>query len=253
MNLKAELERLEPSVVRSPWRGHEHVRGYGVFGLPLSSGHTLALRVFPINDFAPYVTVWHQTPDGSWSIYYDAPRADIACPRYYGAAARHVVPARIQLDWRGVAELMIRVDRPQLEWTVWMHEPLTFRLLNRMSAALPFWTWQHEPLLRMRAWMAGLMGMGSIALAGRMPSGHFGVLMPQRMYLIDRADVRLAGADLGTPVLVRANPTIGGMPLPARGVFAIGQAHWEIRDTTEYRETRAALEVSASKTPASMR
>jgi hypothetical protein len=86
MNLKAELEHLMPSVEPSPWRGHEHVRGYGVFGLPLSSGHTLALRVFPINDFAPYVTVWHQTPDGAWSIYYQAPRPDIACPRYYGPA-----------------------------------------------------------------------------------------------------------------------------------------------------------------------
>ena len=51
MNLKAELEKLTPSVEPSRWRGHEHVRGYGVFGLPLSSGHTLALRVFPINDF----------------------------------------------------------------------------------------------------------------------------------------------------------------------------------------------------------
>ena len=88
MNLKAELEHLMPSVEPSPWRGHEHVRGYGVFGLPLSSGHSFALRVFPINDFAPYVTVWHLAPDGTWSIHYQAPRPDIACPRYCGAAAR---------------------------------------------------------------------------------------------------------------------------------------------------------------------
>jgi hypothetical protein len=78
MNLQAELEHLKPSVEPSPWRGHEHVRGYGVFGLPLSSGHTLALRVFPINDFSPYVTVWHQAPDGTWSIHYQASRPDIA-------------------------------------------------------------------------------------------------------------------------------------------------------------------------------
>ena len=78
MNLKAELQHLTPSVEPSPWHGHEHVRGYGIFGLPLSSGHVLALRVFPINDFAPYVTVWHMAPDGAWSIYYQAPRPDIA-------------------------------------------------------------------------------------------------------------------------------------------------------------------------------
>ena len=49
MNLKAELEHLMPSVEANLWHGHEHVRGYGVFGLPLSSQPTSALRVFPTN------------------------------------------------------------------------------------------------------------------------------------------------------------------------------------------------------------
>ncbi len=49
-------------------------------------GHVLALRVFPENDFAPYRSIWHRTPDGTWSIYVDGPRVDTACPRYFGAA-----------------------------------------------------------------------------------------------------------------------------------------------------------------------
>lgn len=239
MNLRAQLEHRPPNVQPSPWRGHEHVRGYGVFGLPLSSGHTLALRVFPTNDFAPYVTVWHQAPDGTWSIYYQAPRPDIACPRYYGPAVRNVVPATIELDWRGEAELRIRVDR--LEWTVWMPEPPLLRLLNTVSGRLPFWTWRSATLLRVREGIAGLLGMGRVRLACRMPSGHVGVLMPQRMYFIDRAQVRLAGVDLGTPVRARENPMIGDVPLPARGTFAIGQAHWEILDHVEYNRTRTEL------------
>ncbi len=85
------------------------------------------------------------------------------------------------------------------------------------------------------------MGMGSVRLACRMPSGHVGVLMPQRMYFIDRARVRLAGVDLGTPVRARENPKIGDVPLPARGIFAIGQAHWEILDHVEYHRTRTEL------------
>ena len=92
--------------------------------------------------------------------------------------------------------------------------------------------------------MARPLGIGDIKLAGHMPSGHFGVLMPQRMYLIERAHVQLEGVDLGVPVLVRPNPKIGDVPLPARGVFAIGQAHWEIRDEAEYHRTRAELGVS---------
>jgi hypothetical protein len=116
MTLKEELEYINPSIEHSSWRGHEHVRGYGIFALPLSSGHTLALRVFPINDFSPYITVWHQTPDGTWSIYYDALRADIACPRYYGLAVQNIVRAKIHLIWRGPMELMIKMNHPQLEW-----------------------------------------------------------------------------------------------------------------------------------------
>jgi hypothetical protein len=125
-----------------------------------------------------------------------------------------------------------------------MREPPVLRLLNMVSRRLPFWTWQHPPLLKPREWMARRLGMGAITLAGPMPSGHVGVLMPQRIYLIDRARVRLEGADLGTPERVRANPKIGDVPLPARGIFAIGQAHWAIRDAAEYRRTRAELGVA---------
>jgi hypothetical protein len=112
-----------------------------------------------------------------------------------------------------------------------------------VSERLPFWTWRHAPLLQMREWMARRLGMGAITLAGRMPSGHFGVLMPRRMYLIDRARVRLEGVDLGVPIRVHPNPKIGDVPLPARGIFAIGQAHWEICDEAEYHRTRAELGV----------
>ena len=65
LNLKRELEAFTPRIQGNSWTDHEYVRGYGIFGLPLSSGHVLALRVFPENDFAPYVTIWHQTPDGN--------------------------------------------------------------------------------------------------------------------------------------------------------------------------------------------
>lgn len=241
INLKAELEHLTPGVEPDPWFGHEHIRGYGVLGLPLSSGHVLALRVSPINDFAPYVTVWHQTPAGEWFIYYDAARPDIACPRYYGAAVRHVIPAKIILQWSGPAELTIRVDRIQLEWTILADEPPVLRILNMISKRMPLWTWKHAMLLKPREWIARRLGMGRLKLAGKMPSGHFGIRMPQRIYFINRAQVRLGGIDLGMPVRVNPNPQIGKVTLPARGILAIEQSHWEILDEIEYHRTRAEL------------
>jgi hypothetical protein len=65
--------------------------------------------------------------------------------------------------------------------------------------------------------------------------------MPQQMYLVDRSEAVLAGQDLGVPARMPTNPTIGSVPLPSRGVFAIGQAHWTIRDPAEYTRTRAEL------------
>ena len=245
MDLKAELEHVPDRVAEGPWRGHEYVRGYGVFGLPFSSGHVLALRVFPENDFAPYRTVWHRDPAGVWSIHYDAPRSDVACPRYYGAAAATNAPARIELSWESSDRLVVRMDDPALTWTIRATEPPVLRAMNAASRRMPLWTWKHRSLLAPREWAARMLGLGRIRLDGVMPSGHYGILMPQRMYFVDESEARLDGVDLGHPTRARPNPDIGGVPLPARGVLAIGQAHFEIRDGEEYRRTKEEVRATA--------
>jgi len=65
-----------------------------------------------------------------------------------------------------------------------------------------------------------------------MPSGHVGILMPQRMYFIDQATT-VDDEDLGHAVRVSPNPQIGQVPLPACGVLAVGQAAWAILDNNE--------------------
>jgi hypothetical protein len=80
--------------------------------------------------------------------------------------------------------------------------------------------------------------MGDIRLSGTMPSGHTGTLMPQRMYLIERSTAVLEGVDLGAPAHLRQNPKMGEIPLPSRGVLAIGQAAWRIVDRAEYERMR---------------
>ena len=81
----------------APWPNHEYVKGWGVFGLPFDSGHVLALRVFPENDFGSYKSLWHSPPTGGWSIHVDGGRLDTACPRYYEAACRYTGFAKIAL------------------------------------------------------------------------------------------------------------------------------------------------------------
>ena len=114
LDLASQLRDLPARRGDAPWPEHEYVRGWGVFALPFDSGHVLALRVFPDNDFSPYTTVWHRDPAGAWSIFVDGPRFDTACPRYYGPACSTVERARIAVDWTGPTSLRITADTPRL-------------------------------------------------------------------------------------------------------------------------------------------
>jgi hypothetical protein len=239
-DLAAQLSDLPERRGTAPWPDHEYVKGWGVMGLPLDSGHYLALRVFPENDFSPYKTVWHRDAEGRWSIFVDGPRFETACPRYYGPACTLVEHASIGLTWTGPMSLHVTVDTCRLDWTVEATETALLRALNAMSARLPTWTWRPRTLLGARELLARrVLGMGEIRMRGTMPSGHTGTLMPQRMYFIDDSTAMLDGEDLGHAAHVTTTPDIGGFPLPARGVLAIGQAAWPILDHEEYARTRS--------------
>ena len=243
MSLASELQQIKPLTRASPLPGFEYVRGFGVFSLPFDSGHVLALRVFPENDFAPYVTIWHRTPDGQWSIFVDAPRLDIACPRYYGAAARHVQFSHITLTWKGPLELSIEMDSPELVWSVSMATTPLVRIMNMISPRLPEPLWRAPATLRMMEWLGRvLFSLGNFTLSGIVPNGHFGILMPQRMFPIISTKAELAGQDLGQGTRAKENPSIGKLRLPACPTFAIGRAYFRIQDLAEYERTIKELQ-----------
>lgn len=240
---------IHEDVGEAPWPDHEYVRGWGVFGLPFDSGHVLALRVFPQGSFGPYRTVWHRDPEGRWSIHADARRVEDACPRYYGPACAHVGKTAIELRWTGPRTLHVTMAEPALDWTVTVARSPLMGALNPVSAALPLATWRPHVLVRARERLARALGMGRLQMSGVMPSGHAGLLMPQRMYFVNRSHAVLDGVDLGSPTRLARNPDIGGVPLPARGVLAIGQAMWRVQDPEEFesarREARATRERTA--------
>lgn len=241
-DLATELQAIEPRAFAAPLAGYEHVRGFGVFAAPFDSGHVLALRVFPENDFAPYRTIWHRTPNGQWSIFVDGPRIDTACPRYYGAAAVRSVPAKTRLTWHGPMRLHIHMDDPPLDWEVVMTEHLLVRAVNAVSSAIPETLWRKPAMLRLFEVAADkLFDLGDVTLSGQVPNGHFGVLMPRRMYPIGEMRATLEGADLGRPARAPSNPMIGDLRLPARPTFAVGGAYFEMKDPVEYERTIAEL------------
>lgn len=205
---------------------------------PFNSGHVLALRVFPANDFAPYASVWHRTPAGAWSIYVDGPRLDTACPRYYGARAAHVDFADITLTWTGPMELHVEMDAPRLEWTISMTATPLLKIMNKVSSTLPERLWCIPAVLGTMERIGGsLFDLGDITLSGTVPNGQFSTLMPRRMYLIDTSTAQLDGENLGGPIRSNENPSIGAVKWPARPIFAIGGGYFETKDPVEYRET----------------
>lgn len=229
---------IEPELGEAPWAEHEYVRGWGVFGLPFDSGHVLALRVFPQGSFGPYRTLWHRDPEGRWSIHADAPVVEHACPRYYGPACEYVGAARVHVEWTGPRTLRIAMDEPALDWTLTVARSPLMGMLNAISAAMPLTSWRPAALVKAREHLAQALGMGRLQMSGVMPSGHSGTLMPQRVYLVKGSRAILDGIDLGAPARLDENPIIGGVPLPARGVLAIGMGMWPIRDREEFARAR---------------
>jgi hypothetical protein len=229
LDLASHLRDLPAATGNPHWPGLEYVRGWGVFALPFASGHVLALRVFPDNSFSPYRSVWHRDPEGHWSIYVDGASVDTACPRYFGPACDRVAHASIDVEWTGPASLRVTMDEPSLEWTLTAEQTPLMRVLNPMSSHLPLWTWRSPRLVRARELLARrLLHLGDIRMSGPMPSGHEGLLMPQRMYVVNESLALLEGTELGSPAQHRPNPQIGGVALPARGIVAVGGGVWQV-------------------------
>lgn len=239
MNLARKAGAIESETTTSPWPDHEHVLGYGALELPFSSGHLLGLRVWPRTDFTPWVSVWHRTPGGAWSIFNDGPSTETTCPRYWHPILERAELATIDVVWTGPSEVRIEMDEPSLVWTMSLRAPSFLHALNAVNARLPLWTWRPDPLLRIREWIAKrFLGMGNVRFSFTSASGHETTIMPQEVYLVDDASATFEGDDLGDLVRLETNPTIGGVPTPKRPVFVFGQAHMGILDPEEYRRSR---------------
>ena len=252
MNLSNQANDIEARIGSSPWANHEHVRGYSVMVAPFSSGDLLGLRVWSQSDFGPYVSVWHRSPDGDWSIYSDGSSLETTCSRYWNPAIQHASLTDIDVTWVGPNELRVEMEAPKLVWNMKMSAPLFLRGFNAVSSKLPLWSWKPDILRWGREWIARrLLDMGDIRFSFTMPSGQDTVIMPEEVFFIEDSDAELDGRSLGDPVRLEENPTIGDVPLPTRPTFVLGQAHMRTTDPEEYRRTRerAQQSLASSSTP----
>jgi hypothetical protein len=229
--LVAEIE-AHPSLPRG---SQERFGGYGVMGLPFSSGHILAMRRFPASSIGPgYRSVWHRDPGGRWTFFQDALPGQ-ACSRYFGAAVAEILTATIDVNWVGPRQFSVTVTDGgrRLDWSVTLTSSTITRAMNAVGSLLPEALWQHRWFLAAMEGVAGpMLRAGKVRLAGRAPNGHRFAANPLLIWLIADSQATLNGVNLGT---TGPSPTPGRMAdfwIPQRGVFAIGRAFFQSGQAT---------------------
>jgi len=212
-------------------RATEWAAGYSVLGVEFESGDVLALRHFPYGAIGAYSTVWHRSAEGAWRMYFDAPRADLACPRYFSEALFDTERASIELDWLSPDILEIRASRRHLvdlQWRLRVGSSTRTSLLNAVSRLIPSRLTSIPAVLNGMATGSDiLLGMGGFAATGRSPNGQRFMLRPKWMAPVAASTARLNGSDLGAVVRSRRTTSLGDFVIPRRPLFAVGWASFD--------------------------
>ncbi|MCU1517601.1 MAG: hypothetical protein JWQ75_2322, partial [Pseudarthrobacter sp.] len=173
----------------------ERFSGYGVMGLPFSSGHVLAMRRFPVTSVGPgYSSVWLRRPSGAWTICADAP-AKVSCARYFGSALTSTVQCPVTVTWTGDAALTITVSGDvDLTWDLALETTPLTRAMTAVMSALPEPLLENAAFLKVMGAAAGpTLRAGRLGLAGGVPNGQNFRAKPRRMWFVSSSTATLDG------------------------------------------------------------
>jgi hypothetical protein len=203
----------------------ERFSGYGVMGLPFTSGHVLAMRRFAASSIGPgYTSVWHRDPAGAWTFWQDL-SSELSCARYFGAALAEAREAEIVLEWTGPSTLHVSVPADRLTWTTTFRPSVVTGALNGLGSFLPERVWRSDRVLALLGPVAGrLLRAGHVGLSGAVPNGQRFQANPLKVWLVDDAVASLDGVDFGTPGPLDEQARLGDFWIPQRGVLAVGRA-----------------------------
>ncbi|MFC9773702.1 MULTISPECIES: hypothetical protein [unclassified Pseudarthrobacter] len=210
----------------------ERFSGYGVMGLPFSSGHVLAMRRFPVTSVGPgYTSVWLRRPSGAWSIYADAP-PEQSCARYFGSALESAVQCPVTVAWTGDSNFSVTIGRElELAWHVGLASTPITRAMTLVMSALPAPLLESTGFLKSMSTAAGrMLGAGRLGLAGDVPNGQGFRAKPRRMWFISNSSATVGGEDLGTMLPLTRQTRLGDFWIPQRGIFVIGASSFDTYD-----------------------
>jgi hypothetical protein len=215
----------------------ERVVGFGVMGLPFTSGHYLAFRDFPTTSFSPaYLSVWHRTPDGVWTFYATTP-GEASCSRYFSSATTvDPVICDITSTWTTPWTLTIAIPGV-LHWRVDITTTAATRVLTAVGTRLPARTWTNRGALEVLGRSVGpVLRAGSIRLAGTASNGQQFRIGPKRVWLVADSTATVHGHDLGPTGPLPSQARLADFRLPQRGMCVVGQGVFDPFDARRHRD-----------------
>lgn len=201
----------------------ECVSGYGVMGLPFTSGHVLGLRRWTASSVGEgFTSIWHRDPAGRWTFYETVGR-ESGCTRYFGAAVGRVEVGPIHIDWEGPNRLHVRTAGTTVDWTIEAGSTLVTRLMSAVGASLPRVAWRSPTVLAAMGAVAGrALGAGKLQLTGETSNAQHFDANPRRIWYVTASHATVEGVDLGPPGPLTQQARMAGFYFPQRGVLAAG-------------------------------
>ncbi|KRE77399.1 hypothetical protein [Arthrobacter sp. Soil763] len=212
-----------------PSGSEERFAGFGVMGVPFSSGYVLALRHFAASSVGPgYTSVWIRDPGGVWTMHSTVAPAS-SCPRYFGSALGSASTVGISIRWQDGYSFSVEVgDGLDLAWDVTLAATPVTRLMSAVAGSVPERLWRKRIFLRVMGAVAGpVLGAGHIGLTGRVPNGQSFGARPRQMWFVRGSKAHLRGHSLGQAAALPAQDRLGDFWIPQRGIFMIGSSVFE--------------------------
>lgn len=217
-------QRAEDHPTLPPGPG-ERLAGYGVMGLPFTSGHVLGLRRWTASSVgAGFTSIWHRDPAGRWT-FYESAGPETACARYFGDDTDLVHVEPIELTWTGDHGLRIRTtDSDHVDWSVELGATPMTRLMTLAGAGLPPRAWRSPRLLSALGVAAGrLLGVGTVRLTGQTSNGQQFDANPLKIWAVTTSKAVIDGEDLGPVGPLGEQAHLADFYFPQRGIFAVGR------------------------------
>ena len=234
----AELTEIDPAV---PQGEGDRFSGYGVMGLPFTSGHILALRRFPASSLGyGYSSVWHRDPQGQWTFWSDNP-PEASCARFFGRSVAQVAVAPIRVRWNGPRRFRVVVGEGVIDWSVELVQTPATMMMSLVAGLLSEESWRHPRVLRAMSRLAGpLLGVGEVSLIGCSPNGQRYTASPRRAWMVGASQAKVEGNLIGPPGPLARQEFLGDFAIPQRGIFVIGRAQFESFDPARHSQVLTA-------------